>query len=220
MVKVRASRAFWRVVELDENEVEPRSLQRVSQVCVWDNALRCARNVVSLAEILSEVGAQCVDHCTISFVFPPLWCQNTLDVKVEPINNSVTKWSGNIGRWIFGAESLPEEISELHSALVVLDVLVVRDGTTKRQQDRLALALTVLDIMTKMRAMREKGAVRAIGILKCLVTARVSEVRAWISATLIWENVQKGDIDDIDAVILTIVPETLLVCSLALSKYN
>ena len=103
---------------------------------------------------------------------------------------------------------------------MVLDVLVGRDGATKRQQDRLALILTVLDIMTDVRAMREKGAVSAIRVLKCLVTARVSKVRAWISATLIGKNVQKGEIDDIDAVILTIVPETLLVCSLALSKYD
>lgn len=103
---------------------------------------------------------------------------------------------------------------------MVLDVLVVRDGTTKRQQDRLALVLTVLDIMTDVRAIREKGAVRAIFVLKCLVTARVSKVRAWISATLIGKNVQKGKIDNVDAIILTIVPETLLVFTLALSKYN
>ena len=103
---------------------------------------------------------------------------------------------------------------------MVLDVLVVRNGTTERQQNRLALVLTVLDIMTKMRAMLQKGAARAIFVLKRLVTARISKVRAWVSATLIGENVQKGEIDNVDAVILTIVPETLLVCSLALSKYN
>ena len=104
--------------------------------------------------------------------------------------------------------------------MVVLDVLVVRDGTTERQQNRLALVLTVLDIMTDVRAMLQEGAARAIFVLKCLVTARVSKVRAWISATLIGKNVQKGEIDDVDAVILTIVPETLLVCSLTLPKYN
>ena len=103
---------------------------------------------------------------------------------------------------------------------MVLDVLVVRDGTTERQQDRLALVLTVLDIMTDVRAMREKGAVRAIFVLKCLVTARVPKVCAWISSTLIGKNVQKGKIDNVDAIILTIVPETLLVFPLALSKYD
>ena len=113
---------------------------------------------------------------------------------------------------------MPKEISELHSAVVVLDVLVVRVGATKRQQDRLALVLAVVDIRTNMRAMRQEGAVRAICVLECLATARVSEVRAWISATLIGKNVQEGDIDDVDAIIVTIVPETLLICSLTLSE--
>ena len=189
-------------------------------MCVWDNALRCARNVVSLAEIFSEVATQSVNHCTIAFVLLLLWCKNTLDVKVEPINNSSTEGSGNIRCWIFGAESLPKEISELHSAVVVLDVLIIRVGTTKRQQHRLSLVLAVADITTNVRAMAQEGAVRAISILECFAATRVSEVRAWISATLIGKNVQEGEIDDVYAVIVTIVPETLLICSLALSKYS
>ena len=189
-------------------------------MCVRDDALRCARNVVSLAEIFSEVVAQCVDHCTIAFVLLLLWGKKTLDVKVEPIDNGNTKGSGNIRCYIFGAESLPKEISELHSAVVILDVLIVRDGTTKRQQDLLALVLAVADIGTNIRTIAQEGAVRAIFVLECLATARVSEVRARISATLIGKNVQEGEIDDVDTVIVTIVPETLLICSLALSKYS
>ena len=189
-------------------------------MCVGDNALRCARNVVSLAEIFGEVGAQCVDHGTITFVLLLLRCKNTLDVKVEPINNSNTEGSGNVRCWIFGAESLPKEISELHSAVVALDILIIRVGTTKRQQHRLALFLAVADIRTNMRAIAQEGAFRAIFVLECFATARVSKVRAWISATLIGKNVQEGEINDVDAVIVTIVPETLLICSLTLSKYS
>ncbi len=105
--------------------------------------------------------------------------------------------------------------------MVVLDVLVVRVETTKRQQDRLALGvLAVLNIRTNVRAITQERAVRAIFVLECFATARVSEVRARIPATLIGKNVQEGDIDDVDAVIVTIVPETLLICSLALSKFS
>ena len=189
-------------------------------MCVWDNALRRARNVVSLAEIFSEVGTQYVDHCTIAFVLLRLWCKNTLNVKIEPINHSVTEGSRTIISTIFGAESVPKKISELHSAVVVLDVLIIRIGTTKRQQHGLALFLAVADIRTNVRAKAQEGAFRAIFVYECWGTALISEVCARISATLIGENVQKGEIDDVDAVIVTIVPETLLICSLTLSKYS
>ena len=119
-----------------------------------------------------------------------------------------------------GAESLPKEISELHSAVVVLDVLIIRVGTTKRQQHFLALFLAVVDIRTNVRAMAQELAFRAICVLKCFATALVPEVCARISTSLIGKHVQKGDIDDVDAVIVTIVPETLLICSLALCTYS
>ena len=150
----------------------------------------------------------------------PLWRKNTLNVEVEPINHSMTEGSGTIIYTIFGAESGPKEISELHSAVVVLDVLIVRVGATKRQQHGLALILAVADIMTNVRAMTQEGAFRAIWVFKCFGTALISEVCARISATLIGENVQKSEIDDVDAVIVTVVPETFLICSLALSSYS
>ena len=101
--------------------------------------------------------------------------------------------------------------------MVVLDVLIIRVGTTKRQQHRLALVLAVVDIRTNVRAIAQELAFRAISVLECFTTALVPEICARISTSLIGKHVQKGDIDDVDAVVVTIVPETLLICSLTLS---
>ena len=115
---------------------------------------------------------------------------------------------------------MPKEISELHSAVVVLDVLIIRVGTTKRQQHRLALLLAVVDIRTNVRARAQELTFRAISVLECFAAALVPEICARISTSLIRKHVQKGDIDDVDTIIVTIVPETLLICSLTLSTYS
>lgn len=82
---------------------------------------------------------------------------------------------------------------------LVLDLLVRWAGAAERQQDLLAHRLTCFDIISKKRAVGKQWAGASIFVGVCRVSTLIAEVGARVASTsLIWENIDEANWDDIE----------------------
>lgn len=133
-IEICASRALRSVIELDEEEIEPRGLNGMSQVSVRDDALRGARDVVLLLSICGEVDPQRINHGSISTILRGrvVFSDGTFDVEIKTIDDCIPKWTRAVIGSIFRSKCLPHELGEADGRCIIFDRLIGRNSSSQR----------------------------------------------------------------------------------------
>ena len=232
MVYPRTSRALWRVVELDKHKVEPHTSGKLSKVGIWNDTLRCSREVVVLGGVLGKVDTlKSLDHLGVSAgavvidgnTLGVLWNGRNLalNVKVESVNDCITERprTGSFGPssslW---AESAPEKVGKSDSTVIVCEVLVCWVAATQRKQDLLAIGLLAsLDIRSNVGASGKQVGGHTLGVLVFGGGASIAKVGARIAAlALVGKDVDEANVDNVYIRVLAGLDESFLVWSLTL----
>ena len=135
VVDASSGTALWCVVELYPDEVEPRSIQNVGEVDVWQDALWRSGDVVALRFVCwVPCVLESVDHLRVSR------CESAdrsigktaLDVEVEAIDYCVAPrtWSSPAG--VDRSPSSPQEVCEVSPRRVGADIVVCWIRATER----------------------------------------------------------------------------------------
>lgn len=82
-------------------------------------------------------------------------------------------------------------------------MLVVWNGTTKRQKNLLAFTLTIRYVRPYTWAIAEKERRRAVDVFVRLGSTLVTKVSARVSTALVRKDVDKSDLNDVDTVVVT-----------------
>jgi hypothetical protein len=209
------------VVELNPDEIEPGLSQDGGVMHVWQAALRSAGDVVGLGGVLFEqIVLEVVDHCCVParLVVDGVHRRgrdDALNVKVETVDGGIAprSWLPLVGGR--RAKCAPEEVREAFARGVVLDVVRIRVATSDGEEDLLAVGrLTCRDILADVRAGLQQRRVDSIVLVNVSPT-RITEVVTWPSTrSLIGEDIDEADVDDIDIRVLAGLDEAVLVRTL------
>lgn len=136
------------VIELHVKKVEPRVLNRWCKVCIRDDTLWRARDVV-FVPCGSEKSLELSDHVGVSTALV-VWdriavgiigngaVQVGFDIEVETVNTSFAERTRHtcINPFLsLRTESTPKEVGEVDGARRVVDPVVGRIATTNRQHN-------------------------------------------------------------------------------------
>lgn len=141
MVKVRTSGARRSVVELDEDKVEPRSVDGVCEMRIRYHTLRCPRNIVGLGDVQCIQRTETTDHGTVVCVLivrTRRWRNHGLDIEVEPIDYGSPKRSRTCPGSLLRSEHSPEEVCEAIRRGVAVDMVSSWICPTQRDKNLLA----------------------------------------------------------------------------------
>lgn len=143
-----------------------------------------------------------------------------LNIEVESINGNIPEGTrATNSRPLLGgrAKGKPQEVCKGFGRVFVLDLLVIRYGSSKGQEDLLPKSLADGDILPQLMAVGQQIGVIAVDG-KGLAAALIAKVafRPSVQA-LVREHIDEAKVDDIQRGLLTEMSQPVLVGSLALS---
>jgi hypothetical protein len=217
----------------------------VTELCVWNHALRRTRNIELAVRDFLEMLPQSVDHQGIAWEAVSIlsrrcsprkpkaeianereyqWVHTETSVvfyiKVESIHDHLVKRTGIAGLdpvIIHRTKRAPEEISKFQSRLLTKDFLVRWICAAEGEQDLLASVLANRDIIDDLLAAREQLCLRPVDGV-CQAITLVPEVGPRVAIPLVRKDIDEPNIDDIQRCLLAEVAQALLIGALALVK--
>lgn len=224
-------RALGSVVKLSEDHVERRGLDGVEKANVRNLALRGCGDEKVLVEALQLVDEEAV--VGIDELFLGNLRSLSLEVEVKTVDELIAKRTGPIPAALLGAESSNKELSKPRSCLLIGQVVVCGQSSTKRKQNFLVVLAADSDALIDAWAVLEKLAiflgvkrVRVVGPPACIcyrilvkprrrVCMFCTKVGGRVLALLGRETIDKANGDNINGRVCTGIRERQLGISLS-----
>lgn len=200
------------VVELDEEGVELGGLDELAHLepLLGGRALRSGRDVVpgvQLAESVDEADPGLLVGVLVLYI-------DVETVDAEAVVGTVVEGARASVACAVRAEKVVQVIGELDTSRLILEIVGARAAApalaTDGEDNPLALALAVTDVLLDQVAVEEERSLRAVGLdVVDAGTAVTSKVCAGKAVAVLRGLVDEGECDGLDAGVVTVLAEAI-----------